>query len=353
VGRPNTGIMPIRGHSGVQGSAECGADPDKLPGGVSLAEHAERFEAAWQHPIPGEPGLKAAHLLDRAGEDGLDVLYLIGGNHLETMPDRAHARRALEKVRLRVHQDIVLNTSTLLDAEEAVIVLPAQTRYEQRSGGTSTSTERRIRYTPEIPGPRIAEARPEWEIPCLIGQKLEPARKDLFHYPSTREIRAEMGELMPLYSGIEKLEKEGDWVQWGGPRLGSERFGTPDGKARFSVIRIPRVDVPVGKFLLAMRRGKQFNSMTYGKKDPLAAGARRDAVLLAEPDLQKLGLSDGDRVKVKSDHGTFDAVVKKGPCRPGHVQGYWPECNVLLARKYDPVSGEPDYNTAVSIEPLP
>jgi molybdopterin-dependent oxidoreductase alpha subunit len=353
VGRPNTGIMPIRGHSGVQGSAECGADPDKLPGGVSLAEHAERFEAAWQHPIPGEPGLKAAHLLDRAGEDGLDVLYLIGGNHLETMPDRDHARRALEKVRLRVHQDIVLNTSTLLDAEEAVIVLPAQTRYEQRSGGTSTSTERRIRYTPEIPGPRIAEARPEWEIPCLIGQKLEPARKDLFHYPSTREIRAEMGELMPLYSGIEKLEKEGDWVQWGGPRLGSERFGTPDGKARFSVIRIPRVDVPVGKFLLAMRRGKQFNSMTYGKKDPLAAGARRDAVLLAEPDLQKLGLSDGDRVKVKSDHGTFDAVVKKGPCRPGHVQGYWPECNVLLARKYDPVSGEPDYNTAVSIEPLP
>jgi molybdopterin-dependent oxidoreductase alpha subunit len=350
VGRPNTGIMPIRGHSGVQGSAECGADPDKLPGGVSLAEHSERFEAAWKHSIPREPGLKAAHLLDRAGEDGLDLLYLVGGNHLETMPDRDHARRSLERVKIRVHQDIVLNTSTLLDAEEAVVVLPAETRYEQRSGGTSTSTERRIRFTPEIPGPRIAEARPEWEIPCLIGQKLEPTRKDLFHYPSTHEIRAEMGALMPLYAGIEKLEKEGDWVQWGGPRLGSERFGTPDGKAHFSVVRIPRVDVPMGQFLLAMRRGKQFNSMTYGNQDPLAAGARRDAVLLAERDLEELGLSDGDRVKLKSEHGAFDAVVKKGPCRPGHVQGYWPECNVLLARKYDPVSGEPDYNTAVSIE---
>ncbi len=56
-------------------------------------------------------------------------------------------------------------------------------------------------------------------------------------------------------------------------------------------------------------------------------------------------------MKLKSEHGSFDAVVKKGPCRPGHVQGYWPECNVLLAaRKYDPVSGEPDYNTSVSIE---
>lgn len=351
IGRPNTGIMPIRGHSGVQGSAECGADPDKLPGGVSLEEHAARFEAAWQHFIPREPGLKAAHLLDRAGDDGLDLLYLIGGNHLETMPDREHARRALERVKLRVHQDIVLNTSTLLDAEEAVIVLPAQTRYEQRSGGTSTSTERRIRYTPEIPGPRIAEARPEWEIPCLIGQKLEPTRRDLFHYPSTREIRAEMGELMPLYAGIEKLEKEGDWVQWGGPQLGAERFGTPDGKARFSVVKIPRVDVPVGQFLLAMRRGKQFNSMTYGNRDPLNAGARRDAVLLSERDLAELGLSEGDRVRLQSEHGTFEAIVKKGPCRPGHVQAYWPECNVLLARKYDPVSGEPDYNTTVRIEP--
>jgi len=117
IGRPNTGIMPIRGHSGVQGSAECGADPEKLPGGVPLdAQNAARFEAAWKHSIPVRPGLKAAHLLDRAGREGLDLLYLVGGNHLETMPDRAHAKRALESVKLRVHQDIVLNTSTLLEA---------------------------------------------------------------------------------------------------------------------------------------------------------------------------------------------------------------------------------------------
>lgn len=137
VGRPKCGIMPIRGHSGVQGSAECGADADKLPGGVPLEpEHVARFEQAWGHPIPARPGLRAAALLDRALESGLGLLYLIGGNHLETMPDRNNARRALERVRIRVHQDIVLNTSTLLDAEEAVIVLPAQTRYEQKSGGT-------------------------------------------------------------------------------------------------------------------------------------------------------------------------------------------------------------------------
>jgi molybdopterin-dependent oxidoreductase alpha subunit len=351
VGRPGTGVMPIRGHSGVQGSAECGADPEKLPGAVGLEpEHLARFEAAWQQPIPHEKGLRAAELLDRAGESGLDVLYLIGGNHLETMPDRRHARRALTQVKLRIHQDIVLNTSTLLDAQEAVLVLPAQTRYEQRSGGTSTSTERRIRFTPEIAGPRLAEAKPEWEIPCLIGQALRPAQREQFGYRDTREIRAEMARLMPLYRGIEKLEKEGDSVQWGGPQLGGDRFPTPDGKAQFSSIAPPRVDVPLGQFLLTTRRGKQFNSMTYGARDPLTAGMRRDAILLDPRDWAELGIREGERIRVVSPSGSLEATASAGPCRRGHAQGFWPECNALLGRKYDPASGEPDYNTTVRIE---
>jgi molybdopterin-dependent oxidoreductase alpha subunit len=351
IGRPGTGVMPIRGHSGVQGSAECGADPEKLPGAVALsAEHVARFETAWRHEIPHEKGLRAAELLDRAGEAGLDVLYLIGGNHLETMPDRRHARRALSQVKLRIHQDIVLNTSTLLEAEEAVLVLPAQTRYEQRSGGTSTSTERRIRFTPEIPGPRLAEARPEWEIPCLLGQAILPERSDLFGYRDTAAIRGEMAELMPLYAGIEKLEKEGDWVQWGGERLGADTFPTATGKAQFSVVAVPRVDVPLGQFLLTTRRGKQFNSMTYGSRDPLTDGAARSAILLDPRDWAELGIREGERVRVTSPSGSMEATAGSGACRRGHAQGFWPECNELLGRKYDPASGEPDYNTAVRIE---
>lgn len=351
VGRPGTGVMPIRGHSGVQGSAECGADPEKLPGAVALdAENIARFEGDWQHAIPHEKGLRAAELLDRAGETGLDVLYLIGGNHLETMPDRRHAKRALSQVKLRIHQDIVLNTSTLLPAEEAVLVLPAQTRYEQRSGGTSTSTERRIRFTPEIPGPRLAEAKPEWEIPCLIGAALEPERSDLFAYRDTAQIRAEMARLMPLYEGLEKLEKEGDWVQWGGPQLGRDSFPTPDGRARFTTVGLPRVDVPLGQFLLTTRRGKQFNSMTYGSTDPLTDGKKRSAILLDPRDWAELGIREGERVRVTSQAGSMEATAGSGPCRRGHAQGFWPECNALLGRKYDPASGEPDYNTAVRIE---
>jgi molybdopterin-dependent oxidoreductase alpha subunit len=351
IGRPGTGVMPIRGHSGVQGSAECGADPEKLPGAVAMTpENVARFEQAWKLELPRPKGLRAAELLDHAGESGLDLLYLIGGNHLETMPDRAHARRALSQVKLRIHQDIVLNTSTLLDAEEAVLVLPAQTRYEQRSGGTSTSTERRIRFTPEIPGPRIAEAKPEWEIPCLIGLALLPDRRDLFGYRDTAELRAEMAELMPLYRGIEQLNKEGDWVQWGGPQLGGDGFPTSDGKAHFSAVRVPRVDVPLGQFLLTSRRGKQFNSMTYGDRDPLTSGTPRDAILMDPRDWADLGIREGERVRVSSSAGTMEGTASAAPCRRGHAQAFWPECNSVLGRKYDPASGEPDYNTAVRIE---
>jgi predicted molibdopterin-dependent oxidoreductase YjgC len=231
-----------------------------------------------------------------------------------------------------------------------VLVLPAQTRYEQRSGGTSTSTERRIRFTPEIPGPRLGEAKPEWEIPCLIGQRLEPERRDLFGYADTAQIRAEMAQLMPLYAGIDRLEKEGDWVQWGGAQLGRDGFPTPSGKAQLSRVDVPRVDVPLGQFLLTTRRGKQFNSMTYGSRDPLTGGTARSSVLMDARDWAELGIREGERVRVTSQSGSLEATAGVGPCRRGHVQGFWPECNALLGRKYDPASGEPDYNTAVRIE---
>jgi molybdopterin-dependent oxidoreductase alpha subunit len=356
IGREKTGIVPIRGHSGVQGTAECGVDADKLPGARDITpESVAFFSQAWSHPIPDRRGLKAAHLLDRAGESGLDVLYTIGGNYLDTMPDPLQAARSLSRIKLRVHQDIVLNTSTLVEPEAEggeVLVLPAQTRYEQRGGGTSTSTERRIRFTPEIPGRRIGEARPEWEIPALIGRALKPGRPDLFAFAESQDVRNEMGRVMPLYQGIETLSREGQWIQWGGERLGADwKFpNVPGGKARFTVVPIPRVDIPEGHFFLTSRRGKQFNSITYGRKDGMTGAGDRRTVFFAPEDARRLGLRDGAPVRLRSALGAMDGVCAVGPCRPGHLQAFWPECNVLVGRMYDPVSGEPDYNAFVRVE---
>ncbi len=178
--------------------------------------------------------IEAAHRRD------LKFLYSMGGNLLEATSDRHFVAEALTRVPVRVHQDIVLNSSMLLDAEQAVLILPGQTRYEQRGGGTSTSTERRIRFTPEIPRDRIGESLPEWEIPVMIGRKSMPNGDLLFPFHDTQSIREEMSRVMPIYKGIEKLTKEGDQLQWGGPYLYKDGFTSmPNNRALFSVLDPP------------------------------------------------------------------------------------------------------------------
>ena len=151
------------------------------------------------------------------------------------------------------------------------------------------------------------------------ASELDPDQRELFGYENTEQIRAEMAALMPLYQGVELLKKEGDSVQWGGTRLGVTDFATSDGRAHFSVIPIPKVDVPEGRFFLTLRRGMQFNSMTFGDKDPLKDGSRRDTILLDERDLDALGIREGERVLVRSDTSSLTAVARvvgKGPRLP-------------------------------------
>jgi molybdopterin-dependent oxidoreductase alpha subunit len=241
LGRDKCGIMPIRGQSGVQGSGECGAEPDEFPGGFAVNDDtARRFSNLWHHPVPSKPGLKGPRMIEAAHEGGIKFLYSIGGDLLETMPDPNFVADALAQVPLRVHQDIALNASMLLDTTDTVVLLPGQTRYEQHGGGTSTSTERRIRFTPEIPGHRIGETLPEWKIPVLIGRKSMSNGDKLFPFQDAQAIREEMSRIMPIYQGIEKLTKEGDQLQWGGPQLYKDGFTTmPENRALFTLLDPP------------------------------------------------------------------------------------------------------------------
>src|SRR3954462_133869 len=153
-GKPNRGLVPIRGHSGVQGGAEVGCVPTLDP--AMRARCAE----AWGFPFPAAPGWTTAEMIDRAADGGVDLFWIVGGNFLETVPDADRSRRALTRPRLRVHQDIVLSSSMLVDGDGDVLLLPAATRYESPGGGTETTTERRIVFSPEIPGRRIGSAKP-------------------------------------------------------------------------------------------------------------------------------------------------------------------------------------------------
>jgi molybdopterin-dependent oxidoreductase alpha subunit len=363
-GRPNRGLVPIRGHSGVQGGAEVGCVP------ALDAAATARYADAWGFALPSIPGWTTSEMIDHAAEGGVDLFWIVGGNFLETLPDAARCRRALHRPRLRVHQDIVLSSPMLVDGAGEVLVLPATTRYESVGGGTETSTERRIIFSPEIPGRRIGSARPEWRVFGDAMAQAFPDRASQIRFESAEAIRAEIGRAVPLYKGIETLRAKGDQFQWGGRLLYADgRFATPDGKAHFSNVEPRRVAAEQAKnadphdlsassapsavpsFRVSTRRGKQFNSMVQREVDPLT-GARRDDVLVSEEDLHQLALNEGDSVVLRSASGSFRGTLKAAPIKPGNLEVHWPEANTLLsASAIDPDSMEPDYNAMVTLAP--
>jgi molybdopterin-dependent oxidoreductase alpha subunit len=360
-GRPNRGLVPIRGHSGVQGGAEVGCIP------VIDAATAARWSDVWEFPVAAARGWTAAEMIDHAAAGDVDVFWTVGGNFLETLADTDKCRRALARPKLRIHHDVVLSSSMLVEGDGDVLVLPAATRYESEGGGTETTTERRIIFSPEIPGRRIGSARPEWWVFGEAMARVHPNRANFVRFDSAAKIREEIARAIPLYKGIERLRAKGDQFQWGGPILYADgRFATADGRAHFSAVDTGRGarsadkrkgpgtrraggEAPV--FVMSTRRGKQFNSMIQREIDPLTGAARED-VLISADDLARLELKPGDRVRLRSSRGAFDGRLKAAPLRPGNLEVHWPEGNILLSGSaIDPDSMEPDYNAVVTLEP--
>src|SRR4029077_8952191 len=147
------------------------------------------------------------------------VLWSSGGNFLDVLPAPDITRAALAATPLRVHQDILVTHQMLVEPGETVVLLPAATRYEQLGGGTSTTTERRVAFSPEIPGPRVGEARSEWQIFADIARRVRPELAQQFGCESGDAIRAEIARVVPSYAGIEYLRTTGDAIQVGGARL--------------------------------------------------------------------------------------------------------------------------------------
>jgi len=351
VGRDFCGVMPIRGHSSVQGGAEMGAYATALPGGKPLTpENAAALSAEYGFPVPDWRGLSAVEMIDSAGRGELDVLYSLGGNFLRTLPEPERVRAALGRVPLRVHQDIMVNDQMLVEPADEVILLPAKTRYEQDDGGTETSTERRVMFSPEIPR-EVGEARAEWKILLQVAEATRPGAAAKLGGATGGKVREEIARVVPFYAGVEKLRATGDAFQYGGPHLcAGGNFPTVNGRASFTAPELPDTRRAPDEFHLSTRRGKQFNTLVYADTDPLN-GAPRDAVLMSADDAARLDLRDGDRVTLATAVGRLDCRVQLAPIAAGNLQVHWPEGNVLIrAGPLDPGGLVPDYNALVRLE---
>jgi molybdopterin-dependent oxidoreductase alpha subunit len=351
VGREKCGLMPIRGHSGVQGGAEMGAYATVFPGGVAIDDSsADALSRLWGFRPPARAGMDTSSMLEAALADRLDVLYAIGGNFIDTLPQPDDVRRALERVPLRIHQDVVLNSSMLVEPRDVVYLLPAKTRYEHAGGVTETTTERRVVFSPHIPGHEVGEAREEWRIAIDIAMAARPDASAPIDYADAAAIRADIARTIASYRGIETLARKGDQFQWGGARLCEGGvFPLPGARARFVASTPPDTRLSAGKFHLTTRRGKQWNSMVQAEVDALT-GAARDHLFMNVDDMRALGLAQDEAVRVSSPHGAIALRAFAAEVTRGNVQAHFPEANPLIGPAVrDPRGLVPDYNAVVQI----
>ena len=193
IGRPGTGVNPLRGQNNVQGACDMACLPGNLPAYKKVTEATDRkpFEDAWGVSLPDKVGLTIPKIIDAAASGAVKALYVMGENPMMSDPDVKHVEKALKNLDLLVVQDIFLTETGNL----AHVVLPTAGWSEKE--GTYTNTERRvqrIRKAVDAPG----EARPDWEIITLLANRLGANWK----YASAKDIFEEVRKVTVSYAGI-------------------------------------------------------------------------------------------------------------------------------------------------------
>jgi formate dehydrogenase major subunit/formate dehydrogenase alpha subunit len=363
VGRPGTGVNPLRGQNNVQGGCDMGALPDVYSGyqKVSDPDLREKFARAWGvATLPAEPGLPLTRAMDAASEGRLKGMFFMGENPILSDPDQGHARSVLENLELLVVQDIFLTETALL----ADIVLPAACYAEKE--GTFTNTERRIqrlRKAVEPPG----AARADWEIICAIAER---AGYGGMRYAGPMEVMDEIARLTPIYGGIayDRLGPHG--LQWpcldrnhpGTPVLHIERFTR--GTGHFSpVVHRPPAELPDDDYPLVLTTGRTYFHWHTGtmtrRTHLLDREEPRSFIELHPDDAARLGVRDRDMLLVSSRRGEVitearvtTMVIPGVVFMPFHfAEG---AANALTNNVLDPESSIPEFKVcAVRVEKLP
>jgi len=358
IGRPGTGLNPLRGQNNVQGACDMGALPNVYPGyqQVGNEEVAQRFEKAWETTLSRKPGLTLPEMIDAASAGSLKALYVMGENPMMSDPDIAHVEKALKNLELLVVQDIFLNETGAL----AQVVLPTAAWAEK--DGTYTNTERRvqrIRRAVAAPGHALSD----WEIITLLAQKLGAQ----WHYPTVKEIMDEINSTTPSYQGIiyQRIEETG--LQWPCPTL--DHHGTPilhkdaftRGRGLFSAIEYtPAAEEPDNEYPFILTTGRilyQYHTATMSRRSRGLVSRTPEAFVEINPrDAKTLAIQPGDKLKVASRRGSIELVADISErCDQGvlFIPFHYSEAavNRLTNTALDPVAKIPEFKVcAVRVE---
>ena len=372
VGRPSTGVNPLRGQNNVQGACDLGGLPNVYPGYQPVTNEAVRakFAEAWGYAPPAQIGLTITQMVDGALHGDIRALYVLAENPMLSDPDLNHVREALERCEFLVVQDIFPTETVQL----ADVVLPGVSFAER--DGTFTGTDRRIQRVRKAIEP-LGSSRPDWAIIIDLAQRLNGSQSTGresgrygWDYGSPADIMDEIAALTPIYGGVdyERLELSGD-LQWpvptaehpGTPYLHRDKFSR--GQGHFSAVEFKEpAEAPDEDYPLTLTTGRimfhfHTGSMTR-RSEKLDSEVPGGYVEISPEDAERLGLGKSAPVRVVSRRGEIETrawITRRVPPGIVFIPFHFAEsaANVLTNPALDPVAKIPEYKVcAVRIEPV-
>ena len=351
VGKPHAGLMPIRGHSNVQGIGSVGVTP-RLKEAIftALQEH-------YQVQLPTSEGMDTLSCIEAAHQGELKMGFCLGGNLYGSNPDSGFAAEAMQRLEGLVHMSTTLNTGHLHALAAETVILPVLARDEEPQPTTQESMFNYVRMSDG--GPRRHEGpRSEVEVIAEIAlQVLGPESPvDWVSMKDTSSIRQAIGKVVPGYEAISTIDESRQEFQIAGRTLHQPRFATENGRARLHCHTLPELRGAGDELrLMTVRSEGQFNTVVYEDEDYYRGQDRRDVILVHPDDLARLGLEHDALVSVQSETGRLDQIHVRSfaPIRQGNALMYFPEANVLVDRTADAQSRTPAFNgTVVRIQPM-
>jgi molybdopterin-dependent oxidoreductase alpha subunit len=352
VGRPHAGLLPIRGHSNVQGMGSVGVTP-KLKSQIF-----ERLQNHFGVELPVDEGLDTLGCIEASYAGKLKMGFCLGGNLYGSNPDARYTGEALSRLDMQVYLSTTLNTGHAHGLAEETLILPVLARDEEPQPTTQESMFNFVRLSDGGPARHVGP-RGEVEIIAEIaGRVLDSAGPiDWQSMRDTGRIREAIAKVIPGFERMGKIDKTKKEFQIEGRTFHAPRFPTDSGRAVLHPHDLPELQGRAGELRLMTGRSEgQFNTVVYEEEDLYRGQERRDVILVNPQDMKRLGLTENERVTVHSEIGSMSSIlVRPFPeIKAGNALMYYPEANRLVARRTDKLSRTPAFKgCVVTLERFP
>lgn len=341
VGRPHAGLMPIRGHSNVQGIGSVGVTP-KLKQTIF-----DRLEQHFGIKLPTTPGFDTMACMDAAKNGQFKFSMCLGGNLFGSNPDATYAAESLSKLDQLVYLNTTLNTGHAHGLAAETIILPVLARDEEPEPTTQESMFSYVRLSDG--GPRRHNGpRSEIEIIATLARSVlgDAGPIDWQAMERTHQIRDTISKIVPGFEAIAEIDKTKKEFQIEGRTFHTPKFPTPDGKAKIVTHELPSLQGDDRWLrMMTVRSEGQFNTVVYEDYDLYRNQDRRDIILMNPADIARLGLKADERVTVRNETGSMPNMLVRSfdQIKAGNTLMYCPEANVLVPRVLDPRSRTPAF----------